>query len=239
MAVYEYKTKIRYNDINEENELSDKGLLNVLSEAAGVHSDEVGYSLNTMDKTNYVWMLLYWKIQVYERPRWNTNLIIKTWPRGFSKVSSWRDFEVYNEEGKKIAIASTEWVLVDAQKRNIARITDKMIEEYDIVSKKVFTEEITGKLKEPENMEKVYEYTSKRRDIDVNHHVNNVVYLELAYDALPKDINVDFNNLEIFYKKQVKLGEELGIFYGKDENAHYVSIKSPDGKVLHAVLKFF
>ncbi|MCI9365568.1 MAG: hypothetical protein HFJ54_02925 [Clostridia bacterium] len=34
MAVYEYKTKIRYNDINEWNELSDRGLLNILSEAA-------------------------------------------------------------------------------------------------------------------------------------------------------------------------------------------------------------
>lgn len=34
MAVYEYKTQIRFNDINENNELSDKGLLNILAEAA-------------------------------------------------------------------------------------------------------------------------------------------------------------------------------------------------------------
>lgn len=34
MAVYEYKTQIKYNDISEENKLSGKGLLNILSEAA-------------------------------------------------------------------------------------------------------------------------------------------------------------------------------------------------------------
>lgn len=34
MAVFEYRTHVRYYDINENNELSDKGLLNILSEAA-------------------------------------------------------------------------------------------------------------------------------------------------------------------------------------------------------------
>lgn len=34
MAIYELKTSIRYTDINEDNKLSDKGLLNILQEAA-------------------------------------------------------------------------------------------------------------------------------------------------------------------------------------------------------------
>ena len=41
MGIFEYKTHIRYTDINENNELSDKGILNILSEAAGVHSEVV------------------------------------------------------------------------------------------------------------------------------------------------------------------------------------------------------
>lgn len=41
MGLFEYKTHIRYQDINENNELSDKGILNILSEAAGTHSKEV------------------------------------------------------------------------------------------------------------------------------------------------------------------------------------------------------
>ncbi len=239
MSVYEYKTRVRYNDVNEDNRLSNKGLLNILSEAAGAHSDEVGYSSNTMEKTNYAWMLLYWKLRIYERPTWNTTLIIKTWPRAFSKVSSWRDFEVYDKEGNKIAIASTEWVLIDAKKKSISRITEKMIDEYGIVEKEVFEEGFSGKLKEPEKMEKIYDYTARRRDIDVNHHVNNVVYLELAYDALSQDTSVDSNNLEIFYKKQIKLGETVSVFHGETEDAQIVSIRSQDGNTLHAILKFF
>lgn len=34
MAEFEYKMRIRYTDIDENNELSDKGILSILSEVA-------------------------------------------------------------------------------------------------------------------------------------------------------------------------------------------------------------
>lgn len=184
-------------------------------------------------------MILYWKIKIKKRPHWNSELLIKTWGRNFSKVSCWRDFEVYDETGEKIAIAATEWVLIDAKKLSLTRMTEELINAYGDVPKKVFEEDISGKIMEPENNEKIYEYTSKRRDIDVNHHVNNVNYLEFAYDAFPKDLSVDFNNLEIYYKKQVKLGETISLFYLKEDDIHTVTIKSQDEKTLHAILRFF
>lgn len=109
------------------------------------------------------------------------------------------------KNGNLILIATTEWVLIDVKKQTIAKITEKMADEYQIVPKSVFEEEIKGRLKPEENMEKIYEYTAMQRDIDANHHVNNVNYLELAYDAFPKDLKVDFENMEIYYKKQIKL----------------------------------
>ncbi len=150
-------------------------------------------------------MLLYWKIEASKRPRWNTELTIKTWPRKFDRVSSWRDFEVYDEAEELIIKATTQWVLIDTNKMGIAKITEEMANEYGIVEKSVFKEEPTGRLKPEEDMQKVYEYTAKRRDIDSNHHVNNVNYLEFAYDAFPKELNIDFKNVEIYYKKQIKL----------------------------------
>ena len=150
-------------------------------------------------------MLLYWKIRTLKRPKWNTEITVKTWARSFEKVSSWRDFEMYDNEGELIAIGTTNWVLIDVKSQRIAKITEKMAKEYDRLDKCVFEEEITGKLQPEDNMEMIYEYTASRRDIDANHHVNNVSYLEIAYDALPKEISVDFENIEICYKKQIKL----------------------------------
>lgn len=205
MEIFEYRTYIRYQDINENNELSDTGILNILSEAAGVHSKLTGYSLNDIKKTGYSWMLLYWKIKTIKRPCWNEELIVKTWARKFEKVSSWRDFEVYDKDNNLIIIGTTEWVLIDAKKQRIAKITEEIKNAYGLLQKSVFNEEIVDKLQVEENAKKIYEYTAKRRDIDVNHHVNNVSYLEFVYDVFPNSLSIDFENIEIYYKKQIKL----------------------------------
>lgn len=107
--------------------------------------------------------------------------------------------------GNLIVKGTSEWVLIDAKKQRVSKITEDMKEEYGLVQKAAFDEEIRGKIKEPENMKKIYDYTATRRDIDANHHVNNVSYLDLAYDAFPKEIEIDFENFEIYYKKQIKL----------------------------------
>ena len=79
-------------------------------------------------------------------------------------------------------------------------------------------------------MKKVYEYTAMKRDLDANHHVNNVNYLELAYEAFPEDV-------EICYKRQIKLGETVSFSYSEKNGVHIVCITSDEGKVLHAILK--
>ncbi len=158
-----------------------------------------------MEKTGYSWMLLYWKVRTMKRPRWNTELTVKTWARKYEKVSCWRDFEVYDDIGNLIVIGTTQWVLIDIKKQSIAKITDEMREGYGISQKSVFEQEPVGKLYADEDMNKVNEYTGERRDIDSNHHVNNVSYLDIAYNALPKDVKLDFNEFELYYKKQIKL----------------------------------
>lgn len=89
----------------------------------------------------------------------------------------------------------------------------------------------------PKEMKKVYDYTAMRRDLDANHHVNNVNYLELAYEAFPEGVTLDFNNIEICYKRQIKLGETVSFSYSEENGVHIVCITSEGGKVVHAILK--
>ncbi len=182
-------------------------------------------------------MLLYWKIKVIKRPCWDTEVTVKTWPRAFEKVSSWRDFEMYDEKEEIIAKGTSQWVLVDINTVRPAKITEKMQNEYKIIPEKIFEEELNGKLKESDDMQKVYEYTGTRRDMDVNHHLNNGVYLELAYDAISKKTNLNFQDIEIQYKKQIKCGETIEIYYKNENNTHIISIKNKEQKITHAILK--
>ena len=92
-----------------------------------------------------------------------------------------------------------------------------------------------------ENFDLSFKYTVQRRDIDVNHHMNNINYLNVAYEFLPDDIYFanECNNIEIMYKKGIKLGETVNCLYCKKDDTNYVTIKSDDLKSLHAIVKLY
>ena len=118
-------------------------------------------------------------------------------------------------------------------------MSDDIIDKYETEEKQVFNEFNFEKIIEPENNILSFEYTVQRRDIDINNHMHNLYYLDLAYDALPKDIyeNSSFDNIEIMYKSGAYLGDKLKCFYSNIENEHLVTIKSNDENTLHAIVK--
>lgn len=112
---------------------------------------------------------------------------------------------------------------------------------YEEVDKHVFDKPVIEKLKEPENSQMVSVYTVQKRDIDTNHHVNNLIYLDLAYEVLPDDIffNTDFKNVEIMYKHEAKLGETLNLFYAEINNSTFITIKNNESDKLHCIIKLY
>ena len=48
---------------------------------------------------------------------------------------------------------------------------------------------------------------------------------------------MEFNNVEIMYKKEIKLGEAVKCNYTKLGKENIITIKSEDEKVLHAIVK--
>ena len=240
MGIYEKDFHIRYFDLDEKNTLGITGLMSLLQEIAGMHSSDVGYGLNDIEKTNLTWYVLYWKIKIFKKPIWNTKLHIKTWVRKLEKVSSFRDFEVYDENDNKIAIASSKWALFDVRTNSISRIKENMNDKYGVIEKSVFDDKTDGKIKIPEDGIFSYEYTTQRRDIDTNHHVNNLYYLDFALQSIPEEIyyNTDFTEIEIIYKKQIKINEKIKCFYTKEnDGTNTVIIKSEDEKTVHAAVK--
>ena len=90
-------------------------------------------------------------------------------------------------------------------------------------------------------MELNFNYEIQRRDLDTNGHVNNLHYLDFAFETLPEDIytTCNFENLEIFYKKEIKYKEIINCYYSLENNEHIITIKNNDDSVLHAIIKLY
>lgn len=240
-GIYCYNTKIDISDVGENNKLNNKAILRLMQEAAALHSASIGYGLNDTLSTHLVWIILNWKLKVFSRPNWNTKLTVKTWSRPIEKLYCYRDFEIYDDKNNLIAVASSKWILFDIVKSFVARPPKDMNLKYTSINRTGFDLPMTEKLKEPTDSVLTFEYIVQRRDVDTNHHVNNLFYLDYAYEALPEEIffNNDFMNVEIMYKHESKLGETVKCYYSKNENEHIITIKDKTNSSLHAIIKLY
>lgn len=241
MSVYEHIYTIDYIDIDENNRLTTRNFIKYMQEIAGSHSSSVGYGLDDLMKVNMAWIILNWRIKIFSRPKCKDRIIIKTWVSKFDKIYSFREFEVYDEHNNLIAIASSKWVLKNHSTKTIVRITPEIVNAYDCINKSVFEDDLDKKVIVPESVDNYYEYIIQRRDIDTNHHVNNLYYIDFAYEALPDEVynNILFSNVEIFYKKEIRYKEKIVCCYSFCDGQHIVAIKNEDLSQVHAVVKFW
>ena len=242
MAYCEQEFNLTIRDINSNLELSNKGILSFFEDIGGFQSNEAGLGIKDIEQTKLSWILLHWKIKVLKNIKYDGNPVkVRKWSRGIKRACCMRDFELYNINNELCVIGTSKWTLIHFDK-GLVRLTDDLLSKYICDSKSVFGNDFEfKKLCEPDNYSSIYEYTVSRRDIDINNHMHNTYYLDLAYEALPKDVyeNNTFNNFEIMYKTSALLGEKIKCFYSFTNGEHFVTIKSEDESKLHAIIKFY
>ena len=140
-----------------------------------------------------------------------------------------------------VAIASSKWVLIDVSKGRIAKLEDELMELYNPENKSVFNIVEIDKISEPTSIDNTINYRIRKADIDVNNHVNNLCYVDIALEAFPGSTNEfnSCNNFEIMYKHQIRIDDEVDVSFTVQNNENYVVIKSDNGKKLHSIIKWW
>lgn len=229
--IYCSNYKIGLEDIGRNNEATNKALLAIMQDIACLHSASVGYGVLEIETKKRAWMLLDWKMEVIKRPKYNDDIKVETWSRKVERLYAYRDFQLKDKEGNIIAIGTSRWIFVDTERRRPVRLTADIADLYESeTDKNVFLEEMED-IKCGDYLFKK-DYCVQRRDIDINQHMNNLSYLDMAYEILPEDIynTKVFNNIRIVYKKEILYGEKVECYYEEQNNKHIITAKS-QGKI--------
>lgn len=233
----EYVVGIEQTGFN--NLITNKGILSIMEDIACLHSAEVGYGLLDIEKIHRGWILLDWQIKVIGRPKYNEKLSVSTWARGFDRICAYRDYEFKNVAGEVVIIGTSRWILFDTDKRRPIRLTEDITSLYDSETElRVFKEDIKN-IDFDESMTvavKRQQYKVMRRDIDINRHMHNINYLEVALEALPESVyeKMHFDNLRIQYKREIKYGDMVECRYFESEGYKAVAMLV-EGRV-HAIV---
>ncbi|MBO5461046.1 MAG: hypothetical protein J5983_04540 [Ruminococcus sp.] len=237
--IFSEKFYVGYSDINRKFGLSNTAMMKIFENIACMHGDAVKMGMND---TASRWFLTAYHIKVHKRPCYGERINVVTWSREMKGFLGAREFEIYCEDGSLAVTANSNWTHISMATGRVERVPKEVVEAYQSEADRTnFGVVKIPKLKECEEYTAEKEFYVDRNYIDINDHMNNVCYLELANLVLPEEVynQAACDEFEIMYRKAVGYGETVKALFGETEDSYVVAIKSQDLSELHAIVKFY
>lgn len=232
--MYEKEYTVRFSEVAPNAHASLSAMVSYFQDTTMEHSNAAGQGVCELMEKGLAWLLASWHIKIIRYPKYNEKIYARTWATRFAGVYGYRDFEIVDTNGERIAAASSAWILYNANEQKMLRVSQKIADVYAPEGNFVFGEN-EARIRAPKQYTDVGEYTVRRRDLDTNRHVNNIHYIDFALDAL--DEKEEIKELRISYKKAAVLGDKINIGLAVEDGADTCVLHDDDGSV-YAVLRF-
>ena len=200
-------------------------LVNLCLMTSDCEFEEKGHSYqDIISEKNLTWIIYKWKINFNREIKENEIIKIKTWPSGFDKIYSYREFACYDKNEKLLFKATAVFLLIDIKNKKPVRLSKDIIDLYDIYEKRNFSE--IERIDSVKDIKKLASFDVRKSDIDYNKHVNNSVYFSWIFDAIPEEIleNKFISDINLIYNKEIKKGESVEVY--SNDTYSYFEIKT-------------
>lgn len=195
-----------------DGKLSLHSLCNYLQDIASDHAVILGFGKDDLMKENRFWVLSRLAVRIKYLPVWGERINVRTWTRGTEKIFALRDFELTDTDGSIIASATSSWLMVDLTTKRVMR-PDHLVTRFN--SEGVPESALNGNAARidpmPDNGRQGDETRVVTSELDVNLHVNNVMYIKWATDTYDLDFRLSHFpvSAEINYLAESRLGDVI------------------------------
>lgn len=207
---YERDYFIHYYDIDLKKRASISSLLRYFEDIAILHSEHVNRGIEYYTQHQVGWVLYKWDIKIIRYPEFKETIKVRTRPSYLKGFHAFRYFDVLDLNENRIVTANSMWLFLNTNTKKPTRITEDIFEGYG-VDKNKMTELEFGNIKEISKVDAEKKFDVRYIDIDSNHHVNNIKYVEWALELVPQNIanECTLKYLKVNYKKETAYGKKI------------------------------
>lgn len=234
-ALYETTYTIRTFDVDANGFVRPVTLLGFLQEAASEHMMLLGGSVRALMAEGLTWVLSRVHLRIERYPRRGHEVTVRTWPSLREGRFTCREFELFDQTGTVVARATTSWAVIDFKTRRPVRVDRHP--PYPLMPRRVIDDDF-GSLPVLGDSQTEERFRVRRSDLDLNRHVNHMVYVGWALDAVSEEVAETLMpvSLEIGYRAEALAGEEVTVSSSctEDDDGTLVihRIASADGREL-------
>lgn len=195
--------------------LSWRELGNKILAAAGMHADNRGFGMKQLQPRGRAWVLSRMTIEMPQMPMVGEPYVVETWIRSIYRTFTDRCFAILRPDGSAYGYAYTTWALIDTATRvpvNLEALPDGGFAAWADGQKPCEVAPFSRiRVKTPEPARVITAYYG---DIDINHHVNSIRYIEHVLDLFPAKVYLSHGvfGIEIAYHGEAHYGDRLALY---------------------------
>lgn len=232
--MYTYEMNAGYSVMDESLQMTIPAILDCFQDAAIFEAQNSKITVEYLYDRQLAWLLSSWQIVIERRPRLNERIKIATSPYDFRGFLGYRNFTLTGEDGSMIVRGASIWTLMDTQRLLPAKPTQELIHGYEM-GEKLDMEYAPRKIALLGDGVEAEHFQVRKYQIDSNRHMNNVEYVKLAMETLPKEASI--KELRVEYKKAAHEGDGITTAVVTADSKHQVVLKASD-KEIYAIVEF-
>ncbi len=211
---------LRSKDVDLHRRLRTSRLFELLQEASIRHTEQLGMGREkTLDK-GILWVVGLQRAEIRRMPVYDEQLVLKSWPGKTMHLFFPRYYRLETAAGEELLNASALWTLVDQSTRKVV-----FPEKYGVVIQGESTGQEIGLPASPRRLEltEALPFQVPYSYVDLNGHMNNTRYFDLAEDCIPASREGRALRLiQTEYVSEARLGDALQVRWGGDGKAFYL-----------------
>jgi len=209
-AVWSETLRVRASEVGPDGLARPTALADWLQEAAGNHATALGWAVDQLGDRGLTWVLSRLHVRVGTLPRWRAEVQVATWPAGTARAYALREFRLSAADGGELAVGTSGWLLVNLSSRRPVRPPEGIHEMARRTPGRLLDDPFE---KLPELASPAHEraFDVRFADLDLNRHVNNVVVIGWALEALPTEVPAGrrLEELEVEFRAESLLGDRV------------------------------
>ncbi|MDP4117149.1 MAG: thioesterase [Bacteroidota bacterium] len=210
--IWEEKVKVRALDVDTYNRFKLSSVFSYLTDISAAAAENINVGFHHLRDNNLFWALSWVKVKILNYPKYEDEIKIKTWHKGYNRLFAMRDLLFFDNSNNAFCKVTTAWLIVQLDNRKILPPAYLDIPAESQNKEDALTE-LPRKMPAGMDMKNVYNRAIRFSDVDFNKHVNNATYINFILDAYPHTF-FEKNNIktfEISFNSEISAGDEIVI----------------------------
>lgn len=220
-GVYERSLLLGSEHVDCFRRLRASTLFGLLQTASIRHTEELGVRRDKTLDRGLLWVVARQYVVVERMPVYDERITVRSWPGETLRVLFPRYYELVSERGETLVRASAVWSLMDAQTREMAFPDEHGVEIPGMETGR----ELPYLIRLPSiETTHAFDFTVPYSCVDLNGHMNNTRYFDVAEDHLPAARSgALLREVRAEYSAEARLGETLRVAWGERDGTYYLS----------------